>query len=227
MRKQKNNKPIRKDECWNSVGVYGDSSCPELAHYTHCDYCPVYLRSGRNIYDSEVPPDIIAEWTELYKHRKTPESPNAVVVVEFRILNEWFAMKAECFQEMSAVRPIHYVPFRSDGRFLGLVNIKGVLLPCISVEELFGMSSAGDVPDEGGTYRNMLVMSDNGERFVFPVHEVAGIRLVALPSLRKVPSTLEKARVKHMSNIYEHDNKTVGFLNENALFKSLKGILVF
>ena len=34
-------------DCWNTIGVSGDRSCPELNTHIHCRSCPVFAAAAR------------------------------------------------------------------------------------------------------------------------------------------------------------------------------------
>jgi chemotaxis-related protein WspD len=57
-------------DCWNKIGVRGDSSCKELEQAIHCRNCRVYSKAAANLLDGEPPADYIAHWTEQARRPK-------------------------------------------------------------------------------------------------------------------------------------------------------------
>ena len=42
-------------DCWNTIGIRGDGSCPELARLAHCQNCPVYVTAAQSASRSRSP----------------------------------------------------------------------------------------------------------------------------------------------------------------------------
>ncbi len=53
------------DDCWNRIGVWGNSECPELDKHAHCRNCPVYSSAAAQMLNGEPEPGYLREWTEL------------------------------------------------------------------------------------------------------------------------------------------------------------------
>ena len=125
----------RPEKCWRIIGVFGDASCPDLAAHAHCRHCPRYSEAGNRLFDRAIPPEFSAEWTRVIAAAKETGLADPVSVLIFRLRGEWFALKTTCFRKAADARPIHTVPLKSGRVFLGLVNIDGELLPCMSAAE--------------------------------------------------------------------------------------------
>jgi chemotaxis-related protein WspD len=129
--------------CWNQGGIWGEASCPELAQVVHCHNCSVYTQAGRRLLEREAPPGYVEAWTALVTQTKTENSQrdytDLLSVFIFRLGAEWLALPSGIVQEATRPNPIHTVPHRSDRIFLGLVNVRGALLLCISLRHLLGI----------------------------------------------------------------------------------------
>ena len=112
-------------DCWNKIGVMGDSSCGELAQVVHCRNCPVYSAAGARLLDRPLPADYRREWTEHFSRAKAPATQGKISAVIFRIGQEWLALPTRVFQEITERRVIHSLPHRRNGIVLGLINIRG------------------------------------------------------------------------------------------------------
>jgi chemotaxis-related protein WspD len=188
-------------------------------------------------------------------------------VVIFRIGAEWLALPTPAFQEVAERRVIHTLPHRRHGVVLGLVNIRGELLICVSLGRLLGLAesktqspksnvqsskSNAFVPRIGATLdfkpqtldfrlsERLLVTNWEGNRLVFPVHEVLGIRRVQNDELREPPSPCSdvlkaafRCPIPHRHEIKPQTegarglglspchNQTVGLLNADVLFATV------
>src|SRR5512145_1695546 len=93
--------------CWNRAGVYGTSTCAELANFVHCRNCPVYSEAGVQLLNRPLPNDYRREWTAHFSRAKhAPVAAGASALI-FRIAQEWLALPTQCFQEIAEKRPIH------------------------------------------------------------------------------------------------------------------------
>ena len=131
--------PVEIDTCWNRIGVHGDSSCPELQNFVHCRNCPVYSNAGVQLLDRPLPEQYRREWTEHFAQEKKAAEPAKGSALLFRLHTEWLALATQAFQEAAERRLIHSLPHRRSGLVLGLVNIRGELLICVSLSRLLGL----------------------------------------------------------------------------------------
>lgn len=208
-------------DCWNKIGISGDNSCHELEKFIHCRNCPVYLAAGTRLLDHELPANYRREWTELFSKKKPTASTGALSAVIFRIAAEWLALPTSAFQEVVEQRTIHSLPHRRQGIVLGLTNVRGELLICVSLGRLIGLTPEVRKVKPQTTYDRLLVMQWNGSRFVFPVDEVHGVQRYHPQELKEVPATLAKNTPNYTHGILSWRNKTVGCLDEELLFYTL------
>ncbi len=211
--------------CWKQIGVFGDFSCLKLSDLVHCRNCFEYNKAGRSLLDREVPPEFLDESTKSLAEAKETEVPDAVSLIVFRTKNEWLALKTVCMQETTNTRPVHRVPFRTNNIFQGIVNINGELLLCVSLADLIEMESKSEdatQSDAGAVYRRMLVISKDGERYVFPVDEVLGVRRIALSDLQGPATTMTKSPSNVVAGIFNLKETKIGLLDEDKLIGALK-----
>ncbi len=235
------------DECWNKIGVEGDRSCPQLTTVIHCRNCSVYTTAGRRLLEREAPADYLAEWTQLLTlnptaittddnnslpqlRRTTAEFYDPVSLVIFRLGGEWLALAAFTFQEVTVPCVIHTLPHRSNEILLGLVNIRGELLPCISLSNLLGLKEQGSHPklkNHPGdltptVYPRMVVVNIKGDLWVFWVDEIEGIHRCDRHLIEEVPAVVSKAPVTYTKWIVKWRDKKVNYLDEELVFSSVK-----
>ena len=101
--------PVAKD-CWNTIGVRGDRSCPELAEFVHCQNCPVFAAAGRRFLDAPSPNGYLDEWTDRLAEIPEMASCDTISALVFRLADEWLALPVHALVEVTTPRPVHRVP---------------------------------------------------------------------------------------------------------------------
>lgn len=217
--------PDNRLTCWKEKGVAGDASCPQLAEYGHCRNCPVYARAGRSLFDRDIPVGFQEEWARMLAGSKETEAQGSVSVIIFRLNDEFLALKTLVFIKAMEMRPIHRVPFRTNRIFRGIVNVDGMLLPCVAIAEILGISTAATHGESAGhqCYPRLMVVSREGSRFVFPVDEVLGVTRVLPTHLQKPPSTISKSVTALTAHVFPLESRTIGLLDDQKIFKMFQG----
>ena len=141
----------------------------------------------------------------------------------FRIGAEWLALPTAVFAEVATLRPVHSLPHRRNGRVLGLVNVRGALLVCVSLHDLLGLEKAPETREDQARalHRRLLVISHEGSRLVFPVDEVHGIHRCPPRELKEVPATVAKATATYTKSVLVWHDRAVGCLDAQLLFYTL------
>src|SRR5437667_114868 len=178
-------------DCWNTIGVRGDRSCPELTRVVHCQNCPVFAAAGRRFLDAPSPPGYLEEWTERLAAPVEEIAADREGVLVFRLADEWLALPVRVLIEVTTVRPVHRVPHRA-GLLAGLVNIRGELYLCAHLGKLLGAERKAAGPDGAAPSRNgdrasgpamatdrLLVTRRDADRWVFRVDAAEKVVRVA------------------------------------------------
>jgi chemotaxis-related protein WspD len=205
-------------DCWNTIGVRGDSSCKELVQHVHCRNCPVYSNAAAHLLDREPPSDYIAHWTEQARQAKGSTDQAAISVLIFRIRSERLALPTKALTEIASLRPIHSIPHRRGGAVVGLANIRGELLVCVSLHELLRVQASPDGEAPERETARLLVIQRDGMRAVCPVDEVHGIERILEKDLGPVPATVKGADATYTRALMTWRTHTVGVLDEQAVF---------
>lgn len=217
-------------DCWNQTGVWGDASCPRLCETIHCRNCPVYANAAAGMLHGEPPADYLQEWTgRLATPPDAPEAARTAPAMIFRLGAEWLALPAAVLQEVAEPRPVHSLPHRRGGLLLGLANVRGELLICVSLGALLGIPMDGSAPGSalvaggknGTVYERFVVVATEGGRLVFPVSEVHGIERFAPENLQPVPATLGLVSSRYTRGLVPWRGHSVGWLDDGLLFHSL------
>lgn len=210
-------------DCWNRIGVKGDSSCQELHRHVHCRNCPVYSKESKKLLDKIPPKGLREEWTRVYASARKSAAASAESMLVFRLGAEWLGLRTAVCREVAEVRPVHSIPHRPEGALLGVVNVRGRLLMCVSLSRLLGLAERTERregPGGGGKAR-MVVAEHKAGATVFPVDEAAGVRRFAAAELRDPPETLGKSAHPSFRGLVPVDGRQVGLLNESQLFESI------
>lgn len=206
--------------CWRGIGVYGNGTCPELASHVHCRNCRVHARAALEVLNRPLPAGYLRHWTEHHAAESRPRRLAASSAVPFRIGSEWLALPTKCFQEITERRPIHSIP-RARPMVLGLANIRGELLICVSLGHLLGLP---DVPPRNffrANYERLLVLSWLGRRIGFPVNELKGPYRFCLEDVKPPPAALAKANAAYAESVLQWRETTLVLLDPDLLFSAL------
>jgi chemotaxis-related protein WspD len=214
------------NDCWNSIGVRGDGSCPELTQYVHCRNCPVYSAGAAQLLDGDLPASYLAEWTRHFARRKDAKDAETRSVLIFRVASEWLALPTSVVTEVSNLLPIHSLPHRQNRVVLGVASVHGELLVCVSLGQIIGVepaAAAAPSRDRRGTvYERLLVIGREDVRAICPVDEVHGLHRFHPREVNEVPTTVAKAAVTYATGVLTCDSRSVGLLDDQLLFYTLK-----
>jgi chemotaxis-related protein WspD len=210
-------------DCWNRIGVRGDSSCAELTQHIHCRNCPIYSAAAVNLLDVELPAGYLSHWTDRIAQKETLTELDTHSVLVFRIGAEWLALPTAVLTEVVNLRAIHSIPHRRDGVMLGLANIRGELLVCFSLQHVLGLEQATNLSQEKQRVaaETLLVIQQDGNRAVCPVNEILGLARFHPRDLTSVPTTVANAAATYTRSMLSWQKKSVGLLDEQLLFHTV------
>jgi chemotaxis-related protein WspD len=222
------------DDCWNRIGVHGDRSCPELSGHVHCRNCPVFSAAARTLLDVPAPASSQQNATEHFARSARaddglPAGADTQSVIVFRLRAEWYAIRTAVCLEIADLRPIHSLPHRRDGAVLGVANVRGGLLVCISLAVILGVTVQSEaVPAQSrrrAAMPRLLVARSTAGAVVFPVDEVQGTERFCARDLKDVPATVAHARATYTQALVPLGDKKVGLLDEQLLFYAVERAL--
>jgi len=168
----------RIDDCWNRIGVHGDKQCPLLERHIHCRNCEVYAAAATRLLDR-------------YALAQDGQGQEAAVVESragrslllFRLGEEWLALATACLAEIAPVQPVHSLPHQRSRVLQGVANVRGALVPCLSLSELLGLALGPEQARSGRSMPRLLILAAAGGPVVLAVDEIDGIHRLdtALP----------------------------------------------
>jgi chemotaxis-related protein WspD len=217
-------------DCWNHIGISGDQSCSELSTIVHCRNCPAFAAAARAFFDRSAPDGYLAEWSQWLAgsaNQDTDGTENqdddlnylreGISVLIFRLASEWLALRTQTVTEVTNPRVVHQVPHRTNAVFLGLVNVRGQVQPCVSLHGLLGIVGQS-VP------ARLILLRDNAraEAWAFSAEEVIGVRRIRIGRLHGVPSTLANPSVGFSQAVVSWKQQSIGLLDEERVFAALR-----
>jgi len=212
-------------DCWNQIGVSGNGSCPELETVIHCRNCSIYAAGGRHLLERRPPAGYLREWTKALAVAKAEEqAEDTLSVLIFRLGQDWLALPTHVCQEVAEMRPIHTLPHRSGPILQGLVNIRGEIRLCVSLNQLLGLESVSN-PDQTTNPKSrpcLLVVAHRGDHWVIQVDELHGIQRFPRGALRDAPVTVAKATPALTRGVLDWHDAGVGYLDDELLFAFLE-----
>jgi chemotaxis-related protein WspD len=209
------------NDCWNRIGVRGDVSCPELVRHLHCHNCPVHAAAALALLDREPPAGTHAAWTAHFAEppARTAAQPRSIFV--FRIGRDWLAAPASLVVEVAPERTIHSLPHRRGGALMGVVNVHGALVVCLSLGAVLGLDAAASTGERQFARARLLLIRHGDLRAACPVDEISGIHRVEPSALVDTPAALAGARAC-VAHVWSWNDGAVGVLDDGLLVQALR-----
>jgi chemotaxis signal transduction protein len=208
------------DTCWRTIGTRGDRTCPRLLEHVRCENCPVHhdtaqaLLARLPVHQDDLPTD---------DGVAPAQGGTRFNVLSFRLQGEWLAMPTRVLDEVAELRPVRAVPHRRRGALLGLVNVRGVLTPCVSLARVLSLPAAGSFATEPGHRGRLLIVKDGARQIALPVDAVDGIHPVPDDGVRPPPATLSAASQGLSMGVIDIGDHRMGLLDPVRLLAALAG----
>jgi chemotaxis signal transduction protein len=145
-------------------------------------------------------------------------------LVIFRLAERWYALPTAVVKEVAEVGTIRGIPRRSSTVLLGLINLRGSLYLCVSLDGLLGRSGEAVRPKVQGSAaaERLIVMEDDRGCWVFPADEVSGVFHFLPEEIQPIPAGLMEGEALSLKGIVSVRERTVHYLDEKVLFDILK-----
>ena len=160
----------RIDDCWNRIGVHGSKDCPLLERHIHCRNCEVYAAAATRLLDRYA----LIE-TDLAYETAPVETSAGRSLLLFRLGEEWLALATACLAEIAPLQPVHSLPHQRSRVLQGVANVRGALVPCLSLGDLLGVERLSEQARSARAMPRMLILAASGGPVVMPVDEIDGI----------------------------------------------------
>ncbi|WP_338746271.1 chemotaxis protein CheW [Pseudomonas putida] len=158
------------DDCWNRIGVHGDKQCPLLERHVHCRNCEVYAAAATRLLD---------RYALMQDHQAAAVQPveenTGRSMLLFRLGEEWLALATASLAEIAPLQTVHSLPHQRSRLLQGVANVRGALVPCLSLVDLLGVQAGAAEPRSGRAMPRMLILAAEGGPVVMAVEEIDGI----------------------------------------------------
>ncbi|MDP9520897.1 chemotaxis protein CheW [Pseudomonas putida] len=158
------------DDCWNRIGVHGGKQCPLLERHVHCRNCEVYAAAATRLLDRyALMPDHQAAAVQQV------EENTGRSMLLFRLGEEWLALATASLAEIAPLQAVHSLPHQRSRLLQGVANVRGALVPCLSLADLLGVQAGTAEQRSGRSMPRMLILAATGGPVVMAVEEIDGI----------------------------------------------------
>ncbi len=158
------------DDCWNRIGVHGDKQCPLLERHVHCRNCDVYAAAATRLLD---------RYALMQDHQAAAAQPveenTGRSMLLFRLGEEWLALATASLAEIAPLQAVHSLPHQRSRVLQGVANVRGALVPCLSLADLLGVQAGTAEQRSGRVMSRMLILAAEGGPVVMAVEEIDGI----------------------------------------------------
>ncbi|MBC3363350.1 chemotaxis protein CheW [Pseudomonas sp. SWRI154] len=201
------------DDCWNRIGVHGDKSCPLLAEHIHCRNCSAYSAAATRLLD---------RYALRQDDRDLAYAPvDADVVTRsllmFRLGEEWLGLTTRSLVEVAPLQPIHSLPHQRSRALLGVANVRGALVACLSLVDLLGLEPGSAAPSGGRVMPRMLIVGAQGGPVMMPVDEVDGIHAID----ERILANASQSTGKYTRGVLQYKGRNLRWLDEEQLLSAV------
>ena len=205
------------DDCWNRIGIHGDKSCPLLIEHIHCRNCAVYSAAATRLLDRyALQQDDRASMSVAVESEVQTRS-----LLMFRLGEEWLGLATRCLVEVAPLQAIHSLPHQRSRALLGVANVRGALVACLSLVELLGLDSVSSVPNGVRVMPRMLIIAAHGGPVVVPVDEVDGIHAIDERILDAASQSGTQASAKYTRGVLQFKGRSLRWLDEQQLLSAV------
>jgi chemotaxis-related protein WspD len=205
------------DDCWNRIGVHGDRSCPLLNDHIHCRNCAVYSAAATRLLDRYA----LQQEDRVQMSGAVESEVQARSLLMFRLGEEWLALATRSLVEVAPLQAIHSLPHQRSRALLGVANVRGALVACLSLVELLGLDGASSVASGARVMPRMLIIAARGGPVVVPVDEVDGIHAIDERILEASSRSGTQASGKFTRGVLPFKGRSLRWLDEEQLLSAV------
>ncbi|GLH18720.1 chemotaxis protein CheW [Pseudomonas atacamensis] len=205
------------DDCWNRIGIHGDKSCPLLEEHIHCRNCSVYSAAATRLLD---------RYSLQQDQREAVVSKVEIDVktrslLMFRLGEEWLGLATRTLVEVAPLQAIHSLPHQRSRALLGVANVRGALVACLSLVELLDLDGSVAPVSGGRVMPRMLIIAAHGGPVVVPVDEVDGIHAIDERILDAASQSGAQASAKYTRGVLQYRGRSLRWLDEEQLLTAV------
>ncbi|MDT6918687.1 chemotaxis protein CheW [Pseudomonas atacamensis] len=205
------------DDCWNRIGIHGNKSCPLLEEHIHCRNCSVYSAAATRLLD---------RYSLQQDQREAVVSKVEIDVktrslLMFRLGEEWLGLATRTLVEVAPLQAIHSLPHQRSRALLGVANVRGALVACLSLVELLDLDGSVAPVSGGRIMPRMLIIAAHGGPVVVPVDEVDGIHAIDERILDAASQSGAQASAKYTRGVLQYRGHSLRWLDEEQLLSAV------
>lgn len=205
------------DDCWNRIGIHGDKSCPLLEEHIHCRNCSVYSAAATRLLDryslQQDQRDAVVSKVETDVKTRS--------LLMFRLGEEWLGLATRSLVEVAPLQAIHSLPHQRSRALLGVANVRGALVACLSLVELLDLDGSVAPVGGGRVMPRMLIIAAHGGPVVVPVDEVDGIHAIDERILDAASQSGAQASAKYTRGVLQYRGRSLRWLDEEQLLSAV------
>jgi chemotaxis-related protein WspD len=205
------------DDCWNRIGIHGDHSCPLLAEHIHCRNCAVYSAAATRLLDRYA----LQQDDERHASAVVEVQVATRSLLMFRLGEEWLALSTRSLVEVAPLQTVHSLPHQRSRALLGVANVRGALVACLSLVELLGLEASAPVTAAARVMPRMLIIAAQGGPVVVPVDEVDGIHAIDQRLLDAASQSGPQASGKYTRGVLPYKGRSLRWLDEEQLLSAV------
>lgn len=212
------------DDCWNRIGVFGDKRCERLERHIHCRNCEVYGAAAIALldrYGSSLERDA-DDYGQGEAQEPVGEQRSLLI---FRLGEQWLAIATRCLAEVMPVSPIHSLPHRKSTGLLGVTNVRGTLVACLSLSELLDLETDDGRQSGQRVIPRMLILESGSGPLVVPVDEVSGIQKIPLARISNAKQDDKRTISRFTAGVLQWRGQSITLLNDEQLLQNMIGSL--
>ncbi|WP_264320007.1 chemotaxis protein CheW [Zarconia navalis] len=196
--------------------------------------------------EREAPSGYLQEWTNLLAQKDEKidarSDRSTVLAIVFRLGREWLALRASVFKEVTRPCIVRTLPHRSNEILLGIANIHGEIIPCISLSKFLGIESPKEavqvnretrkidsysknikslISIETKQYERTIVLEKESKIWMFQVDEVSQTYRCCQDEIQELTVTTHNLTNSYIKGIFNLKDRKVSYLNDDLLFDAL------
>jgi chemotaxis-related protein WspD len=205
------------DDCWNRIGIHGDKSCPLLGEHIHCRNCAVYSAAATRLLDRYA---LQQDDREQAPAERASEVKTRSLLM-FRLGEEWLALATRSLVEVAPLQAIHSLPHQRSRALLGVANVRGALVACLSLVELLDLDGTSKLASGARVMPRMLIIAAHGGPVVVPVDEVDGIHAIDERLLEAASHSGTHAGARYTRGVLPFKGRSLRWLDEEQLLSAV------
>lgn len=205
------------DDCWNRIGIHGDKSCPLLEEHIHCRNCSVYSAAATRLLDRY---SLQQDQREVVVSKVETDVKTRSLLM-FRLGEEWLGLATRTLVEVAPLQAIHSLPHQRSRALLGVANVRGALVACLSLVELLDLGASVAPVSGGRIMPRMLIIAAHGGPVVVPVDEVDGIHAIDERILDAASQSGAQNSAKYTRGVLQYRGRSLRWLDEEQLLSAV------